>query len=151
MSNKKEYLLNLSPKSIASSRISNMYACMQSHFSWVQICVPRRTAACQAPLSMGLSRQEHMATHSSPTQGTNPSLLHLTCTGRRVLYHQHHWGTPGSLTWSNTILGVEKASNKAWLHHFKHCCKFPKFLSDKTSSLFLGHMIKHGLLYFSQN
>ena len=108
MSNKKEYLLNLSPKSIVSSRISNMYACMQSRFSCVQFCVPRRATACQAPLSMGLSRQEYIATHSSSTQGTNPSLLHLTCTGRQVLYHQHHWGSPGSLTWSNPILGVKR-------------------------------------------
>ena len=29
-----------------------------------------------------------------PTQGLNPHLLHLSCIGRWVLYHQHHLGNP---------------------------------------------------------
>ena len=30
-----------------------------SHFSHVQLCVTPQTAACQAPPSLGFSRQEH--------------------------------------------------------------------------------------------
>ena len=34
-------------------------ACVLSHFSHVRLCVTLWTVACQAPLSMGFSRQEH--------------------------------------------------------------------------------------------
>ena len=50
------------------------------------------TLACQAPLSMGFSKQEHwMGCHSIlqgifPTQGSNPGLLHC----RQILYHMSH-------------------------------------------------------------
>ena len=36
-----------------------MCVCVLSHFSHVQLCAALWTVACQAPLSMGLSRQEH--------------------------------------------------------------------------------------------
>ena len=36
-----------------------MRACVLSHFSHVQFCVTLWTVACQAPLSMGFSRQEY--------------------------------------------------------------------------------------------
>ena len=36
-----------------------MHACMLSHFSHVQLCATAWTAAHQAPLSMGFSRQEY--------------------------------------------------------------------------------------------
>ena len=36
-----------------------MHACMLSHFSRVQLCVTPWTAAHQAPLSTGFSRQEY--------------------------------------------------------------------------------------------
>ena len=36
-----------------------MYACMLTHFSHVRLCVTPWTVACQAPLSMGFSRQEY--------------------------------------------------------------------------------------------
>ena len=34
-------------------------ACMLGHFSHVQLCATQCTVACQAPLSMGFSRQEY--------------------------------------------------------------------------------------------
>ena len=37
----------------------DMYACMLSHFSRVLFCVTPWTAAHQAPMSTGFSRQEH--------------------------------------------------------------------------------------------
>ena len=56
---------------------------MLSHFSHVQLFATPWTIACQAPLSMGFSRQEYWsALHALlqgifPTQGSNPCLLHL--------------------------------------------------------------------------
>ena len=34
-------------------------ACVLSHFNHIRLCTTLWTVACQAPLSMGLSRQEH--------------------------------------------------------------------------------------------
>ena len=56
---------------------------MLSHFSHVWLCATLRTVACQAPLSMGFSRQEYWS--GLPcllqgiflTQGWNLCLLHL--------------------------------------------------------------------------
>ena len=36
-----------------------MCVCVLSHFSHVQLCAALWTVACQAPLSMGFSRQEY--------------------------------------------------------------------------------------------
>ena len=36
-----------------------VYVCVLSHFSPVRLCVTLWTTACQAPLSMGFSRQEY--------------------------------------------------------------------------------------------
>ena len=61
------------------------------HFSRVRLSATPWTAACQAPLSMGFSRQEYWSGLPFPplgdlqTQGLNPSLprlLHF----RRILY-----------------------------------------------------------------
>ena len=55
----------------------------------------------QAPLSMGLFRQEYWSGYHSllqgifPTQGSNPGLLHC----RRTLYQLSHKGSPGILEW----------------------------------------------------
>ena len=60
-----------------------MHACVLSHFSHVQLCATLWTIACQAPLSMGFSRQEHWSgltcPHQGifPTQGSNSHLLGL--------------------------------------------------------------------------
>ena len=61
---------------------------MFSHFSHVWLFMTLWTVACQAPLSMGFSRQEYWRGFLCPppgifpTQGSNPSLLH----SRRILY-----------------------------------------------------------------
>ena len=36
-----------------------MHACVLSHFSGIQFCATLWTVACQAPLSVGFSRQEY--------------------------------------------------------------------------------------------
>ena len=64
------------------SPVSSSWACMLSHFSRVQLCETPWTAARQAPLSMGFSRQEYWSgCHALlqgifPTQELNPGLLH---------------------------------------------------------------------------
>ena len=46
--------------------INSMLALMFSHFSHVQLFVTLWTIACQAPLSMGFSRQEYWSGLSFP-------------------------------------------------------------------------------------
>ena len=59
------------------------YVCMLSHLSHVQLCAMLQTVACQAPRSIGFSRQEYWSglpcppLEIFPTQGWNLSLLHL--------------------------------------------------------------------------
>ena len=52
----------------------NMCACMPSHFSHVQFFVNLWTIPCQAPLSMGLSRQEYWSGLSCFPPGDLPDL-----------------------------------------------------------------------------
>ena len=62
-----------------------VHACILSHLSSVQLCAALWTIACQAPLSMGFSRQEYwsgllwdlLLQGIFLTQGLNPCLLHL--------------------------------------------------------------------------
>ena len=47
-------------------------ACVLSHFSHVRLCVTLWTATCQAPLSMGFSRQEYWSVLPCPPPGDLP-------------------------------------------------------------------------------
>ena len=55
--------------------------------------------ALQAPLSMGFSKQQYWSGLPCPPPGAllkpgiKPTSL-VSCTGRRVLYHKHHQGSP---------------------------------------------------------
>ena len=64
-------------------------------------CCVKSLQSCpthQAPLSMGFSRQEPWRGFpwpppgGLPDSGMKPMFLTSSCTGRRVLYHQHHLG-----------------------------------------------------------
>ena len=46
--------------------------CVLSHFSHVELCATLWTVACQAPLSMGFSRQEYWSGLSCPPPGDLP-------------------------------------------------------------------------------
>ena len=78
--------------------IETTCACMLSHFSPVQLFVTPWTVTCQAPLSMGFSRQEYWSglpcppPGDLPNPGTKPSSYLLLCW--RILYHQRHLGSP---------------------------------------------------------
>ena len=50
-----------------------MSVCMLSHFSHVQLSVTLWTVACQAPLFMELSRQEHWGGLLCPPPGDLPN------------------------------------------------------------------------------
>jgi len=50
----------------------NLRVCMLSHFSCVQLFVTLWTVACQAPLSMGFSRQEYWRGLPCPPPGDLP-------------------------------------------------------------------------------
>ena len=71
---------------------------MLSHFNCVWLFVTLWTTACQAPLSMGFSRQEFWSGLPFPTPRDLPNLeiepapLTSTGIGRRVLYH--YLGSP---------------------------------------------------------
>ena len=49
-----------------------MYACVPSHFSYVQLFETLWTIAHQAPLSMGFSRQEYWSGLTCPPPGDLP-------------------------------------------------------------------------------
>ena len=53
--------------------IVNVYACMLSCFTRVQLFVTLWTVACQAPLSVGFSRQEYWSGSSFPSPGDLPN------------------------------------------------------------------------------
>ena len=65
--------------------------CMLSH-SVTSDSVTLWTVACQAPLSMGFSRQEYWRGLPCPPPGDLPDpgikpRLYIPCIGRQVLYH----------------------------------------------------------------
>ena len=85
----------------------------QSHFSCVWLFVTLWTIACQAPLSMGFSRQEYWRGLPCSLSGHLPHpgielVSHVSCVGRRVLYHQGHLGSP-------KVQPTALASSTGWL------------------------------------
>ena len=76
------------------------------HAKFLQLCqtlCTLWTAAHQAPISMGFSRQEHWSGLPFPPPGDLPDpgiqteSLNVSCIGRWVLYHLSHQGSHISL------------------------------------------------------
>uniref|UniRef100_A0A8C6E1K0 Lithium-sensitive myo-inositol monophosphatase A1 n=1 Tax=Moschus moschiferus TaxID=68415 RepID=A0A8C6E1K0_MOSMO len=69
-----------------------VHGCILSHFSCVQLFETLWTVACQAPLSMGFSRQESWSGFpfpfpgDLPDPGIKPASL-VSCIGRLAVYH----------------------------------------------------------------
>ena len=87
-------------------------SCVLSHLPVVSDSATLWTEAHQAPLSMGFSRQEYCSGLPFPSPGDLPnpgieSTSHVSCTGRRVLYHKCHLGNPMSL-YSPAVQILEK-------------------------------------------
>ena len=81
---------------------------MLNHFTCVQLCTTLRTVACQACMSMGFSRQEYWSGLPFPSPGDLPDQgfkppSHVSCIGRRVLYHQCHLGSPSLIAVYNIL------------------------------------------------
>ena len=62
---------------ILKSKVLYMLLLLLSHFSRVRLCATPQTAAHQAPLSLGFSRQEHWS--GVPLPSPYASLYMLTC------------------------------------------------------------------------
>ena len=73
-----------------------MHACMLSHFSRVQLCVTLWTAAHQAPLSMGFSRQEYWSGLPFPSPsvrrvGPKSGMMHVRASRTTPIVHGGYW------------------------------------------------------------
>ena len=73
------------------------YACELGHFSHVWLFATLWTVACQAPLSIGFSKQEYWCGFPYPTGvSSQPKdqtcISYVSCIGRQVLYHWATWG-----------------------------------------------------------
>ena len=87
--------------------------------SWcsrVRLCATQGTAAHQAPLSMGFSRQEYWSGCRSllqgicPTQGSNPGLPHC----RQILYRLSHQGKSLNPHLSPALAGGFFTTSATW-------------------------------------
>ena len=82
--------------------------CVLSHFSSVWLFATPWAVACQAPLSMGVSRQGLPFLSSGDL--SNPRIepaCSIPCIGRQVLYCWHHLGSPPS-----SLVGSNKNSEQ---------------------------------------
>ena len=76
------------------------YAWVLICFSRVWLCTALWIVACQAPLSMGFSRQDYWSRLPCPPPGdlSDPSdwhwIFYVSCISRQLLYHQCHLGSP---------------------------------------------------------
>ena len=73
------------------------------NFMLLPVCVLSRftpgTIACQAPPSVGFSRWDCWRVAMPSSRGSSQPwdqtyISYISCIGRQVLYHYHHWGNP---------------------------------------------------------
>ena len=75
----------------SEASVSSAPICMLSRFSRVRLFSSPWTVACQAPLSVGFSRQDYWSGWPCPPPGDHPDpgiepTSHVSCIGRHVLY-----------------------------------------------------------------
>ena len=105
-----------------------------SCFSRVQLFATLWTVTCQAPLSMGFSRQEYWSglprppPGDLPNQGMEPTSLMSSCIGRQVLYHWCH----------HALNKVQHLAGQQW----------PRALSLVLLEIRMAPTSKHGLSSF---
>ena len=109
-------------ETFSSSIPINGYACSQL-LSHVCLLATLWTVACQAPLSMGFSRQEYWSELPCPSPGhlpnlgSNPCLLHY----RQILYHLSHQGSPVLSTWHIvTQLNILRTAHCGKTSYYSH-------------------------------
>ena len=86
-----------------------------SHSDASDLATPH-SVACQAPLSMGFSRQDCWSGLPFPSTGNlpNPGLLHC----RRILYHLSHQGSPRILEWVTISFSRGSSLLRDWTQVF---------------------------------
>ena len=89
-------------------KLTNAYSlhacCMLSHF--ISDCVTPWTVARQAPLSIAFSRHKYWSGLPCPPPEDLPNpeikyMPHVSCIGRKILYHYLHLGSQGYVNNSN--------------------------------------------------
>ena len=96
-----------------------LYATCACTFGHIQLFATPWTVACQAPLSMGFSRQEYwsechfLLQGIFLTQGLNSCLLHLLH-WRPILYQLSHWGSPCAMWRFYHFASSEDMFEDAW-------------------------------------
>ena len=83
--------------------------------SYVQLFATPWTVACQAPVSMGCSRQEYWSGLPCPPPGdlTNPG-IELRSTALQILYQMSHKGSPRILEWVAYPFSSESSQPRNW-------------------------------------
>ena len=94
-----------------------------NRFSWVQLFETLWTIACQAPPSIGFSRQEYWSGLPSSSRFSWPRdrtcVFWVSCIGRRILYHWATW--EALLFWMKFI--TQAGDRRRWVPKF--CLKIP--------------------------
>ena len=106
------------------------------HSKSLQLCptlATLLTVAQQAPLSIGLARQEYWSRLLCPLArnalhlGIKPESSYISCIGRNVLYHYHHLG--GTNDWYLcTIFGSNTKKKKIMIKQRRGKVKLRKVL-----------------------
>ena len=120
---------------------SNYYCCAMcvlSYFNCVWLFKTLWTVACQAPLSMGFSRQKYwsglLSFWGSPQPRDQAHVSFISCICRCVLYHSSHLESPsGSPLFINAYNG-KRIKNIAL---YSICIRKLKAMS-KTNSVFIS-------------
>ena len=109
---------------------------LHSHSSHVQLFVTPWTAALQAPLSRGFSRQEYWSRLPFPPPGNlpDPGKIHISCVScisRQILYHWVTWEALGHLIKKFVLLRkyiiiccIHYYSNFNWVVGFFYYLKY---------------------------
>ena len=80
------------PTTLAPKEFLLFCGCLLSYFSHARLFVTQWPVACQAPLSMGFSRQENWSglpfprPEDLPNPGIKPMSLDISCIGKKILY-----------------------------------------------------------------
>ena len=92
-----------SAPTLSFSSATCVCVCVLSRFRHVRLCVTPWTAARQAPLSMGVSRQEYWSglpcplPGDLPDPGIEPASLLSPALATSATYHHHDLGSPSHL------------------------------------------------------
>ena len=87
--------------------ILTLTLCIAYTLSHVQLFAITWTTACQAPLFMGFSRQEYWSGLPPPGGSSQPrDRTHVSCIGRRILYHCAPWEAQPQVSGTSIIFIV---------------------------------------------